>query len=191
MSLGALCYTTGPDSISDNACISLDTGLEIHVGANSGMSRFDYGWGAFNESLCPIHKVPLTLYEATFPHIRLHKLTKDDSLELFMFGIARVPLPLGVVLINFDNSYQLPEKFLSNGESPVPVILVTNETGFQLLKFLQENPRDTEVTIHTEDYQPPIQPCKLPIGEYMCNRQLLLGYMYIHVCCVYWVVLLS
>ena len=145
------------------------------------MSRFDYGWGSFNQSLRPIQKMPLTLYEATFPHIRLHKLTKDDSLQFFMSMMASIPATLGVVLINFDNSYQLSEKFLSNGESPiVPVILVTNETGSELLHFLHENPRDTEVTVHSEDYQPPEPsplPCKFPIGEYLCYRQLVPGYM--------------
>ena len=139
------------------------------------MSRFDYGWGSYNQSLRPIQKMPLTLYEATFPHIRLHKLTKDDSLKFFMSMMDSIPATLAVVLINFDNSYQLSEKFLFNGETPpVPVILVTNETGSELLQFLRENPRDTEVTVHSEDYQPPVieepspLPCKCPRGEYTC-----------------------
>ena len=147
----------------------IDIGLEIHLGIKSGMFRFDYGWGSFNQSLRPIQKMPLTLHETTFPHVRLHELTKYDSLQFFMSLMDSIPATLAVILVNFENNYQLSEGFLSNGETlPVPVILVTNETGSELLKFLHENPRDTEVTIHSEDYQLPVikepspLPCKFP-----------------------------
>ena len=157
-------------SNNHNYCDSNGTGLEIHLGNMSQSYRFDYSWGAFNQSVCPFQKMPLTLYEATFVHIRVHKLTQDDSLKLFMSMMASIPATMAIVLINFDNSYRLSEKFLSEEQSsPVPVILVTNETGLELLKLLHENPRDVEATIHS---QPPmIEPphCKsFEVYVYTC-----------------------
>ena len=127
------------------------TGLEVHV--DSKTFTYDYGWGAFNQSSPrPFQKMPITLHEATFPHYRLHKLTKDDSLKFFMSLMASIPATLAVVLINFDDTYELSEKFVSEeGEMPpVPVILVTNETGSRLLRLLEENPRDVEAVIHSQ-----------------------------------------
>ena len=133
------------------------TGLEVHV--DSKTFTYDYGWGAFNQSSPrPFQKMPITLHEATFQHYRLHKLTKDDSLKFFMSLMASIPATLAVVLINFDDTYELSEKFVSEeGEMPpVPVILVTNETGSRLLRLLEENPRDVEAVIHSQT--PPSQP---------------------------------
>ena len=166
-------------SNNHNYCDSNGTGLEIHLGNMSQSYRFDYSWGSFNQSVHPFQKMPLTLYEATLVHIRLHKLTQDDSLKLFMSMMASIPTTMAIVLINFDNSYRLSEKFLSEEQSsPVPVILVTNETGLELLKLLHENPRDVEATIHS---QPPmIKEVEPP----HCKSFEVFYVLYIHVCVV-------
>ena len=140
----------------------MHTGLELHVGKKSQSYRFDYGWGTFNQSsMRQFQKMPLTLYETTYVHVRLHKLTREDSLKFFMSMMASIPATMAVVLINFDNSYRLSEKFVSEGENAaVPMVLVTNETGLQLVKLLEDNPRDVEVTIHSQDHH---QPCPVPV----------------------------
>ena len=63
-----------------------------------------------------------------------------------------IPATLAVVLVNFDDTFRLSEKFVSGeGESPpVPVILVTNETGSRLARLLEENPRDVKAVVHTQ-----------------------------------------
>ena len=65
--------------------------------------------------------------------------------------MGSIPATLAVVLVNFDDTFRLSEKFVSGeGESPpVPVILVTNETGSQLARLLEENPRDVKAVVHT------------------------------------------
>ena len=135
----------------------LFAGLELHIGKKLQSYRFDYGWGTFNQSsVRQFQKMPLTLYETTYTHVRLHKLTREDSLKFFMSMMASIPATMAVVLINFDNSYRLSEKFVSEGENAaVPVVLVTNETGLQLMKLLEETPRDVEVTIHSQDHHQP------------------------------------
>jgi hypothetical protein len=132
-------------------------GLEVHIQKKLQSYRFDYGWGTFNQSsVRQFQKMPLTLYETTYTHVRLHKLTREDSLKFFMSMMASIPATMAVVLINFDNSYRLLEKFVSEGENAaVPMVLVTNETGLQLMKLLEETPRDVEVTIHSQDHHQP------------------------------------
>lgn len=131
--------------------IHYPAGLEVHDGSKTHF--FDFGWCSFNQtSVRPFQSRSLTLYEATFPHYRLHKLTHEDSLRFFMAMMESIPATLAVVLVNFDNSYHLSEKFVSaEGEiPPVPVILVTNETGLELARLLEENPRDVKAVIHTQ-----------------------------------------
>ena len=126
------------------------TGLEIQNGNKT--LWFDYGWCSFNQtSVRPFQCQHLTLHEATYPHYRLHRLTHKDSLRFFMSIMGSIPATLAVVLVNFDDTFRLSEKFVSGeGESPpVPVILVTNETGLQLAKLLEENPRDVKAVVHT------------------------------------------
>ena len=69
-----------------------------------------------------------------------------------MSMMESIPATLAVVLVNFDNTFRLSEKFVTaEGESPpVPVILVTNETGSQLARLLEDNPRDVKAVIHTQ-----------------------------------------
>ena len=133
-------------------------GLEVLVGDKSYW--FDYCWGSFNKSsVRPFPKKPLTLHESTFPHFRLHKLTRDDSLKFFMSMMASIPATLVVILVNIDNTYQLSEKFVSEeGEIPsVPVILVTNETGCELMNLLETSPRDVKAEIHSKSQEPPCE----------------------------------
>ena len=114
---------------------------------------FDYCWCSFNQSPIPrFRNLPLTLHEATSPHYRVHRLAHEDSLKLFMATMASIPATLAVVLANLDNTYQLSEKFApEEGETPpVPVVLVTNEVGSELVRILKENPRDVTAVIHSE-----------------------------------------
>ena len=163
------------------------SGFEVYAGGQS--YSYDYGWAAFNKSSVrrPLQKMPLTLYEATFQHIRLHKLTHNDSLKFFMSMMASVPVTLAIVLINFEDTYRLAEKFVSEegeGKMPsVPVILVTNETGSKLLQLLEEYPRDVEAVIHRRT--PEASPSLLPHNKEMILPSPAAGiymymYMYIH-----------
>ena len=145
---------------------SVVAGLEIKlVGKSEPQSfSFDYGWGSFNQSLRPFQQLPLALHEATYQHFRLHELTQEDSLSFFMSMMASIPATMAIVLINSDNSYQLSEKFLSEEQSPpVPVLLVTQETGRELLRLVKENTREVEAKIHSEDREPPASTQTAPV----------------------------
>ena len=136
--------------------IPVHAGLEVLVGDRS--YRFDYGWGGFNgSSPRQFKRERLTLHESTYPHFRLHRLTREESLKFFMSMTASAPATLAVVLVNLDDTYRLSERFLSDeGETPpVPVVLVTNETGSQLVRLLEESPRDVEAVIHAENQEQP------------------------------------
>ena len=86
-----------------------------------------------------------------------------------MSMMASVPVTLAIVLINFEDTYRLAEKFVSEegeGKMPsVPVILVTNETGSKLLQLLEEYPRDVEAVIHRRT--PEASPSLLPHNKEM------------------------
>ena len=61
-----------------------------------------------------------------------------------------IPATIAVVLVNMEDSYQLLEKFESEGQSlPAPVLVVSAETGKKLLKMMEQNPREVEMRVET------------------------------------------
>ena len=114
----------------------------------------DYSWATFNQSARPLDWIALTTTETTFQHVRLHQLTRDDSLSYFMATLSSIPAARGIILINADNTHLLSAKKLNLGGggggeqcSPVPVLVVTREIGAELLMLVTEYPRDVEVKV--------------------------------------------
>ena len=128
-----------------------DTGLHLKVPGKDKdeYKSFDYTWGVFTQSARTINWTPLTSTEATYPHIRLHQLREDDSLSYFMANMASIPAATAMILINSDNSYRLPERLLSEQQTPpVPTLLVTKETGRELLQLIRDHPRTVETKVY-------------------------------------------
>lgn len=157
--------------------VHVRVGLKVRLKTDTTFSCrcFDYVPGPFNTSLHPISWVDLTTSEATFPHIRLHELNNEDSLSFFMFTMASVAATRGIVLINSENNYTLPKKFQSEEQgSQVSVVMVTKETGNELLKLARDNIREIEVMVEvppgmeTEAVSSPLSP--LPwTGTFTCT----------------------
>ena len=62
--------------------------------------------------------------------------------------MASIPATMAVILINSENSYTLSSKFYSEEQTPpVPMLVVTKETGGKLLQLVEDNPRDMEAKI--------------------------------------------
>ena len=115
---------------------------------------FDYVSAPFSShSLRAVPWVDFTLGEATYPHIRLHQLTEEDSLSLFISVLASIPATLAVVLINTRDDHELRAKFAPRSDSaeqggcPVPMLVVTSETGREMMRILSENERNVEGTV--------------------------------------------
>ena len=110
--------------------------------------EFDYSWAVFNQSARAMDWIGLTTSETTYRHIRLHQLKKDDSLSYFMATLSSIPASRGMILINSENSLLLSERLNSEELSaPVPVLVVTRETGAELLRLVGEHPRAVEVKV--------------------------------------------
>lgn len=119
---------------------------------------FDYSWTAFNQSACAINWVALTTSETTYHHARLHQLRKDDSLSYFMATLSSIPAARAMVLINYENSLEIsgenPTKARTPGGRqggdwcpPVPVVMVTGETGAELMKLVTDYPRCVDIKV--------------------------------------------
>ena len=127
-------------------------GLEIQLGNNKSKQHFDCGCGYFNQTTPPsfVEWLPLTQHEVTYQHIRLHRLTEEDSLSLFMSTMASIPATLAVIFINTGNDYRLPGKSQPNEQGPpIPVLVVTREIGEKLLGLVRDNPRAVEARMVT------------------------------------------
>ena len=122
--------------------------LKLTNQANPESRCFDYAWAACNQSARPLEWLGLTTSETTYQHIRLHELKKDDSLSYFMATLSSIPAARAMILVNSENSFRLSEKFDSEDQiPPVPVLVVTKETGRELLKLVEANPREVEVKV--------------------------------------------
>ena len=128
----------------------LPPGLKIRIKSEAALScrGFDYVAASFSTSLRSISWADLTTGETTYPHIRLHELNDEDSLSFFMSTMASVTATMAVVLINSENNFTLSQKIQSEEQSsPVPVLVVTKETGEELLKLSRENFREVEAMV--------------------------------------------
>ena len=125
-------------------------GLKLKIKSDSGsqLYDFDYMSAPFSLSLRFVNWVDITNKEATYPHVRLHELSEEDSLSFFMSTMASIPATMAVVLINSQSGYDLGKKFNSEEQgSPVPMVVVTKETGKELLRLVEENPRKVTVKV--------------------------------------------
>ena len=129
--------------------------LHVRVTGNPELNRdFEYSWAAFNQSARPLDWIALTTTETTFQHVRLHQLTRDDSLSYFMATLSSIPAARAIILINTENSHLLSAKKLNLGGGgggeqcfPVPVLVVMKEMGAELLRLVAEYPRGVEVKV--------------------------------------------
>ena len=134
-------------------CVCVCAGLKVRLKSepSSTARQFDYARAPFSSSLRTVPWADLTSSETTYSHLRLHQLSSEtDSLSFFLSTTASLTANIAVILINIDNSFSLAEKFLSLSEDQmplVPVVMVTKETGAELLEMSKEHFRDVEAMI--------------------------------------------
>ena len=120
----------------------------MRVGLSGSEQCFEYGLGPFRQAVHSQDWTSLTSTEATYPHIRLHQLREEDSFSDFFSTMASIPATMAVVLINSEDSYTLTGKFHSEEQTPpVPMLVVTKETGGKLLQLVEDHPRDVQIKI--------------------------------------------
>ena len=144
-------------TIIDNS-IAISVGLKLRVKSvpETQCHNFNYSFGPFRQSLRSINWVDITGTETTYPHVRLHELQEEDSLSYFLSMMASIPATMAVILINSEDSYRLSDKFHTEDQSPpVPMLVVTQETGRELLRLVRENPRQMEARV---DLAPGVNP---------------------------------
>ena len=123
-------------------------GLKLRLTSSPSKElSFDYVSAPFSLSLRSVDWVRLCSREATSPHVRLHQLQEEDSLSFFMSMLASIPATLALVLVNNQDGYELSERLSGSSEQgcPVPMVIVTRETGREMEMLLQENERAVEV----------------------------------------------
>ena len=65
-----------------------------------------------------------------------------------MSTMASVTATMAIVLVNSENNFTFSKKFHSEEQAPpVPVVMVTKETGMELLKLSRENFREVEARV--------------------------------------------
>lgn len=126
-------------------------GLKLRIKSSPDQEfGFDYASVPFSLSLRLVNWVDISSAEATYPHVRLHQLSEEDSLSFFMSMLASIPATLALVLINTRSNYNLnPSLTSSDNEQgcPVPMVVVTKETGREISRLLLENVRDIEAKV--------------------------------------------
>ena len=124
------------------------TGLKLRVKSSPEKEFvFDYMSAPFSLSLRAVSWVDISCGEATYTHIRLHTLTGEDSLSFFMSMLSSIPSTLAVVLVNTHDGYELSQKLTSSDNEqgcPVPMVIVTKETGREIARLVEENAQDVE-----------------------------------------------
>ena len=150
-------------------------GLKVRLKSPSSQQYdFDYMSAPFSLSLRAVNWVDLTAGEATYPHIRLHELTEDDSLTFFMSMLASIPATLAVILTNTHDGYDLSKKFGSEEEGcPVPMLVVTKETGREIARLIGENARSIEARVDlspdaVKSHPSPAFSSPSPLGVCVC-----------------------
>ena len=124
--------------------------IRLKSEATSSCRGFDYVAAPFSVSLRSVSWADLTTSEATYPHIRLYELRPgdDESLAFFMSTMASVTATMAIVLVNSENDFTFSRKLHSEEQGPpVPVVMVTKETGTELLKLSRENFREVEAMV--------------------------------------------
>ena len=65
-----------------------------------------------------------------------------------MATLSSIPAARAIVLVNSKSTYELSMKFRASEECPpVPLLVVTRETGAELARLVQEHPRVVEVRV--------------------------------------------
>ena len=142
---------------------------------------FKFSMRSLSQSVPSINWTPLTTSETTFPHIRIHQLRADDSLSYFMATLSSIPAAMAIVLISPSTSHTLPGKY-GEGEEvcpPVPLLVVTRETGEELMTLVEEHPRVVEVKVGGANIS---RPHSLEFQREGSCKHMLTLYMYMLMC---------
>jgi hypothetical protein len=120
----------------------------VKIGVVGAVVDYEYVPGPYRQEVGDIDWVCLTSGEATYHHIRIHDLKMEDSLSYFMSTMASTPAALAVIFVNSEEHFRLADKFKSEDQRPpVPVLVVTRETGRQLLRLVEQNPREVYMKV--------------------------------------------
>ena len=126
------------------------SGLKLRLSSSPSQEfSFDYVSAPFSLSLRSVQWVGLTANEVTYQHVRLHRLTPEDSLSFFISQLSSIPATMAVVLVNCGEGYELSERLCVSSEEgcPVPMVVVTRESGREMERLLDENEREVEVMV--------------------------------------------
>ena len=125
-------------------------GLKLRLTSSPSQEiTFDYISPPFSVSLRLVNWVRLSAGEAISQHIRVHQLREEDSLSSFLSMLSSIPATMAVVLINYLDGFEVSERLCVGGEqeSPVPMVVVTRESGREILRLLAENKRAVEAMV--------------------------------------------
>ena len=118
---------------------------------DSAPQYFTYQWSHVTD--CPQKLDWITITEqdnCPEEHIRLYQLTKRTDLQLLM-ATADHSSAAALLIINNKNSHEIDRSFFPRGDDvwPVPVMVVTLDTGKRLKGFLSSCPSE-EAEAHVE-----------------------------------------
>ena len=116
-------------------------GLVIEVEGDDKLLTCSYGWATINtlETPANIDWLPLSKLELDYPHIQCHLLHDQDDISVLTKHLGGNKNTVAVIVINTENSYQIdPKHFPDEVKSPIPVLVVTPETGQMLNEALDQ-----------------------------------------------------
>ena len=132
-------------------------GLQIRsVDQQQGAAQsFTYKWSRVTDCAQPMDWIAITERDDYLEeHIRLYQLSRNSDLQLLMVTLDTSPAA-GLLLVNNKNTYDIDGKFFPPGEIgwPVPVMVVTSDTGKNIKALLEDLKGRAEARVETEHHK--------------------------------------
>ena len=128
--------------------------VKVKEGEEYERHTFQFSLGDLSQTLPSINWVTLTSSETTFPHVCIYTLKDEDNLSSFLAKLSSIPAAKAMILVNPKSSYKLSMKFGTPSQKtlPIPVLVVTRETGSELLKLVEEHPQAVEMRVGVSEH---------------------------------------
>ena len=122
----------------------IHTDLELRVKTAEMVTsshKFQFSLTSRQQPLPTLNWLPLTTSETTYPHVRLFPLEDENGLSFFLDTLASIPATQALLVVNSTSDYELPAKFYTRECPPLPLLIVTKETGRKVLQLMGGSPR--------------------------------------------------
>ena len=128
---------------------------------------FSYALTPFMDKCVPLDWTVIVSEDIVCKHVRCYELQKDDDISTLVTTF-RKQLAVAIVLINKDNSYDLPKVSCTSLErGSYPVIVVKGKEGLNLLRIVEQHSESLDLHARVDIENPP-DVKQVKIGKLHC-----------------------